>query len=365
MWLSHINKQSRVVKSIHLHFLSIGLMWHLYSYLILPVPTGVLDQIYSSFLLIKTFHLFDSQPGYPVANDECRNATVLMVMSPLLACVSQEAFELHFGQTKASITETPRGDFEFFLCPFAQCILYETWQVLHFLSSLNWLVFIFLSHSYGNAARYTLYPQNHCRANTILVTLRAWCNSQEILSGLPPPRLFLTCGFLKSLDAFMVGNKDKLGLRVIPGVLLSCHLATTRQLAARDVALWRAPFFLSSVFWCCHILCQWQVLCRPLVCARMQGHTTPLWQQDLHYRPPDAFCWQCIFASAAVCLSAPLFLFCFLIFLSFAPLTAHSFAFLIPFAPELPWLLASSIGAQVSLTSLWSCCASLLRGRFL
>lgn len=247
------------------------------------------------------------------------------------------------------------------------CTVHPLWNLTGptFFALFKLVNLYFLSHSYGNAARYTLYSQNHCRANTILVTLRAWCNSQEILSGLPPPRLFLTCGFLKSLDAFMVGNKDKLGLRVIPGVLLSCHLATTRQLAARDVALRRAPFFLSSFFWCCHILCQWQVLCPPLVCARMQGHTTPLWQQDLHYRPPDAFCWQCIFASAAVCLSALLFLFCFLIFLSFAPLTVHSFAFLIPFAPESPWLLASSIGAQVSWTSLWSCCASLLRGRFL
>lgn len=121
---------------------------------------------------------------------------------------------------------------------------------------------------------------------------------------------FLTCGFLKSLDAFMVGNKDKLGLCVIPGVLLSCHLATTRQLAARDVALQASSLFLSTFFWCCHILCQLRVLCRPLACARMQGHITPLWQQDLHYRPSDAFCWHCIFASAAVCPSPFLFLFC-------------------------------------------------------
>lgn len=140
--------------------------------------------------------------------------------------------------------------------------------------------------------------------------MQAWCNSQEILSGLPL-RLFFTCGFLKSLDAFMVRNKDKLGLCVIPGVLLSCHLATTRQLAARDVALQARSLFLSTFFWCCHILCQWRVLCRPAVCARMQGHITPLWQQDLHYRPLDAFCWHCIFASAAVCFAPFLFFFCF------------------------------------------------------
>lgn len=146
-------------------------------------------------------------------------------------------------------------------------------------------------------------------------------------SCLASPYAFFTCGFLKSLDAFMVRNKDKLGLCVIPGVLFSCHLATTRQLAARDVALQARSLFLSTFSWCCHILCQWRVFCRPAVCACMQGHITPLWQQDLHYRPLDAFCWQCIFASAAVCFTPFLFLFAFLICLLLASLDTHSFAF--------------------------------------
>lgn len=165
----------------------------------------------------------------------------------------------------------------------------------------------------------------------------------------------------------MVRNKDKLGLCVIPGVLLSCHLATTRQLAARDVALQAHSLFLSTLFWCCHILCQWRVLCRPAVCARMQGHITPLWQQDLHYRPSDAFCWHCIFASAAVCFAPFLFFFCFFNFsLSLALLCTHSFAVPAISFSELSCILASSIsssGTQVRLTSLLGLCASLLRVR--
>lgn len=133
---------------------------------------------------------------------------------------------------------------------------------------------------------------------------------------------FFTCGFLKSLDAFMVRNKDKLGLCVIPGVLLSCHLATTRQLAARDVALQaRSLFFFQPSSGAVTFCVEWRVLCRPAVCARVQGHITPLWQQDLHYKPSDAFLLTLhICLSSSLLRSLPLSLLLFLIFLSLTPL---------------------------------------------
>lgn len=258
-----------------------------------------------------------------------------------------------------------------FLCPFAtKCVLYVTWQVPRcaLFKPVTVCVFWNPPQTHGNAACYASYRQHHCRPSYTLVTMRAWCNSQEILPGLlspPPPHhflfsffFFLTCGFLKSLDAFMVGNKDKLGLCLVPGVLLSCHLATARQLAARDVALQARSLFLSTLFWCCHISCQWRVLRRPLVCGRVQGHITPLWQLDLHYRSSNAFLLTLhICLSSSLPLSLPLSVLVFLIFLSLAPLDAHSFAFPVLLASLSSRLLASSISsrrAQVISTSLVS-----------
>lgn len=96
--------------------------WITEAFVFLPTSTcsGIPDQTHFSYIFIKTSHLFDSQPGYPMATDECRNAALLMVMSPVLACLSQEGCEFQFGQTKASITETPCGDFQSSFCALLQ-----------------------------------------------------------------------------------------------------------------------------------------------------------------------------------------------------------------------------------------------------
>lgn len=121
MWPSHLKQQSSKKHTFTFPLAkAAGLPRHLYPYPLLPVLTGVPDQTYFSYFFIKTSHLFDGQPGYPVATDECRNAALLMVMSPVLACLSQEGCEFQFGQTKASITETPRGDFQSSFCALLQ-----------------------------------------------------------------------------------------------------------------------------------------------------------------------------------------------------------------------------------------------------
>lgn len=211
-----------------------------------------------------------------------RNATALMVMSPVLACLSQEGCELQFGQTKASITETPRGGFsEFFLCPlYTVCLscnrtgstfsaLFKPviFFIFHSTVMETWLV---IPHIISTIAE-PLTSLSQCVHD---VTVKKSCLAALFF-------FFFTCGFLKSLDAFTDGNKDKLGLCVFLVVSLSCHLATPDNLHQRMLPFRRTCFFfvasLCSVTFCVNGKC-----CTGCVYISMyahvctQGHITPL-----------------------------------------------------------------------------------------
>lgn len=283
------------------------LWWHLSFYLL---HRNSCTRQTHTIIFIKIFHFFISSLSIPLLMMR-RNATALMVMSPVLACLSQEVCEPQFGQTKASITKTPRGDFQSSFCALCtQCVFHVTRQVPHFLPSSNWsFLKKFSFHSHGNLACYTSYHQHYCRAINILVTTCAWCNSEEILSGCPGFffGFFFTCGFLKSLDAFTDGNKDKFGLCVFLVVSLSCHLATPDNLHQRMLPFRRTcSLFLCSLPLFCHILCEWQMLhwlclyIHVCACVHSGTHNTSL------TAGPSLQALGCLLLTLHICLSSSL-----------------------------------------------------------
>lgn len=154
-----------------------------------------------------------------------RNATVLIIMSLVLACLSQGGdVSLSLG-IKASISKAPYGECQCSVHTHCtQCVLHVTRQLPHFLPSSLWSLLIFRSMSMETLARYTSDSLHD-------VTMKKSC-----LAGLFS--FFFTCGFLKSLYAFIDGNKDcKLGLCVFLGVCLICHLATPDNLQERLFSL--------------------------------------------------------------------------------------------------------------------------------
>lgn len=167
----------------------------------------------------------------------------------------------------------------------------------------------------------------------------AWCNSEEILSGCPVFFwfcffwFFFTRGFLKSLDAFTDGNKDKLGLFVFLVVSLGCHLATPDNLHQRMLPFRRTcSLFLCSLPLFCYILCEWQMLhwlclyIHVCACVHSGTHNTSL------TAGPSLQALGCLLLTLHICLSSSLslsllcFIFCFLIFLGCLKKNIHSFS---------------------------------------
>lgn len=139
--------------------------------------------------------------------------------------------------------------------------------------------------------------------------MRAWCNSQEILSGLPLCLFYL---WFPEIPWCFYGQKQRqIGFMCYSwGVveLSPCHNQTTCSKGCCPSGVLLFSFNLLLVL--SHFVSVTSVA-PARVCARMQGHITPLWQQDLHYRPSEAFCWHCIFAAAAFCFAPFLFRFYF------------------------------------------------------
>lgn len=109
-----------------------------------------------------------------------RDAMLLIIMSLVLACLSQGGCEPQFWETKASISKAPCGCFMFY---FLQCSVYaHSPQCAHHITSYPSLRPCSVSRQSLGSCTSLSYPTS-CWSVNVLVGNFAWCNNEEILSG--------------------------------------------------------------------------------------------------------------------------------------------------------------------------------------